>query len=338
MNVVRRVLAIPRWLIERIIGSGSGGCDLPLPCSQTVNSGNTALSITNTGNGRAGYFRVNNTNNGLFALKAETNGDDAALGAFTTGSREAGYFRIDNSGNNSNALYARTNGNGGALYARTYGNGNAIMGYTGSAGGKAGLFRIDNTGNGSDALRAETTGSGWAAQFIGFGNNSKGVRIWVQNNNSPGLEVANGTKNGVVATSEGARALYAEESAEVWFCDYGFGQLQQGRARVEIDPLFAQTVNLEQPYHVFLQPYGNTNLYVSERTAAGFEVRGNADGEFSYRLVAKRRGYESLRLERTPWADTDPNLYPGRRAEWEAQFTPTPDEKPEEEGEELTKH
>jgi hypothetical protein len=124
MNVLRGILAIPRRVIGWIISFGSGGCNLPLPCSQTVNSSNTALSITNTGNGRAGYFRVNNTNNSLFALRAETNGSDAAFGAFTTGSRQAGYFRIDNSSNNNNALHARTNGNGVALYGgRAYGNG-----------------------------------------------------------------------------------------------------------------------------------------------------------------------------------------------------------------------
>ncbi len=356
MSLFRRILQIPRVVIGWLFASD---CNLPLPCSQTVTSDDTALLITNTGGGRAGWFRVDNFNNNQFALRVGTNGDAPALGAITGGSSNAGYFEVQggnfndqsaiharneangragyftipNSENSENALEAQTSGNGTAFYARTYGFGNAIMGYTNSGAGKAGLFRIENSGNSQDALRGETTGSGWAGNFIGHGNNSKGVRVWVANNNQPGLEVANGTKNGVVATSDGARALYAEEAAEVWFSDYGFGQLQGGQVEVAIDTVFAQTVNLEEPYHVFVQSYGTANLYVSERSQTGFVVQGrdgDEDVAFSYRIVAKRCGYEKLRLERSPWADIDPNLYPERREEWEAQFSPIPNDAPEE--------
>ncbi|MBI4234326.1 MAG: hypothetical protein HY686_07795, partial [Chloroflexi bacterium] len=46
-------------------------------------------------------------------------------------------------------------------------------------------------------------------------------------------------------------------------------------------------------------------LYVSQRTPTGFEVKlrgGDASVEFSYRLVAKRKGYEQTRLEQAPAA------------------------------------
>ena len=133
---------------------------------------------------------------------------------------------------------------------------------------------------------------------------------------------ANGSKSAVVASSQGARLLYAEESSEVWFADYGFGRLQGGQAIIPIDPVFAETVNLQEAYHVFVQAYGNAELYVSQRTSTAFTVLlrdGEAHAEFSYRLVAKRRGYERARLERAPWSDDDPNLYPEKRAAWEAK-------------------
>ena len=117
-------------------------------------------------------------------------------------------------------------------------------------------------------------------------------------------------------------ALFSEEAAEVWFSDYGFGRIENGHALIHIDPLFAEAVNLNEPYHVFIQSYGNGSLYVSQRTPTTFEVRlleGDSNIEFSYRLVAKRRGYERMRLERAPWADNDPHLYPEKRAEWESQ-------------------
>jgi hypothetical protein len=148
-----------------------------------------------------------------------------------------------------------------------------------------------------------TSGTGWAGTFVGTG---AGVRIYTSNGGQ-GLAVSGGTKQAVVATPAGARSLYTEESSEVWFTDYGFGQLENGRARILLDPAFAQTVALDVPYHVFVQAYGDADLYVRERTSLGFEVvfRGGNDrsAEFSYRVVAKREGFEHTRLEHAAWAD-----------------------------------
>jgi hypothetical protein len=136
-----------------------------------------------------------------------------------------------------------------------------------------------------------------------------------------GLSVSGGTKSALVATADGARSLYCEEASEVWFTDYGFGRLDGGAAVITIDPIFAQTVNLNEPYHVFLQAYDDADLYVSSRAADRFEVRlrgsnpaGDPTAEFSYRIVAKRVGYEKERLARAAWADNDRNLYPGKAA------------------------
>jgi hypothetical protein len=56
---------------------------------------------------------------------------------------------------------------------------------------------------------------------------------------------------------------------------------------------------------------------VVNKTAATFEVvelrQGRSNAEFSYRIVAKRLGMEDRRLERSPWADDDPNLSPARQ-------------------------
>ncbi len=94
------------------------------------------------------------------------------------------------------------------------------------------------------------------------------------------------------------------------FSDYGFGQLEDGYARVEIDATFAETVNLSLPYHVFLQTYGDAELYVSNRTPTSFEVRAvesanDVNVEFSFRIIAKRIGFENERLEFAPWVTED---------------------------------
>jgi len=99
----------------------------------------------------------------------------------------------------------------------------------------------------------------------------------------------------------GHRKVYAVQSTGNWFEDFGEGRLESGRATVRIDPVFAQTVNLGEHYHVFLTPLGDCGLYVAEKTGEYFEVRArdgkSLDVAFDYRIVAKRRGYETKRLE-----------------------------------------
>lgn len=60
---------------------------------------------------------------------------------------------------------------------------------------------------------------------------------------------------------------------------------ENGQARVDIDPLFAETVDTSCPYQVFLQPYCNGNFYVAERTTTYFIVnivKGVPSGSFGY--------------------------------------------------------
>jgi hypothetical protein len=178
-------------------------------------------------------------------------------------------------------------------------------------GGRNGVIGVTKQDSGYGVYgRDSSSGGGWAGAFIS--ENGDGIFVSTPSGQT-GISVSGGSKPAVVATDDGARLLYAEEASEVWFSDYGFGQLVDGVVVITIDPVFAQTVNLAEPYHVFLQAYGDADLYVTNRTADQFEVHlreGDAAVEFSYRLVGKRLGFETDRLERAPWADNDPNLFP----------------------------
>jgi hypothetical protein len=117
-----------------------------------------------------------------------------------------------------------------------------------------------------------------------------------------GNMTAAGTKSAVVETeTHGRRLLYAMESPQNWFEDFGGGQLKDGQATIAFEPIFAETVNLAEPYRVFLTPLGDCPLYVAEKTPASFTVRAiggqPCDIAFDYRVVALRKGYENLRLE-----------------------------------------
>ena len=167
----------------------------------------------------------------------------------------------------------------------------------------------DQTGNLGDLILKsnddvhvylEQTDPGGSSGYL-YVHNNAGATVWRVFEN--GDTWSAGTKAALVNTEEyGERTLYAMESPEVWFEDFGTAQLADGQATVTIEPLFLQTINTEVPYHVFVTPLGDCNgLYVTNKTATSFEVRelggGTANIEFDYRIVAKRLGFEDLRLE-----------------------------------------
>jgi hypothetical protein len=113
-----------------------------------------------------------------------------------------------------------------------------------------------------------------------------------------------GSKSAVVSVDGGSRrvALYAIEGSENWFEDVGTSQLLNGEAVVNLESVFSQTVNADMNYHVFLTPNGDCKgLYVTQKTATSFVVRELGGGKssigFDYRIMAKRKGYENIRLE-----------------------------------------
>ncbi|MFN8361566.1 MAG: hypothetical protein U0264_16785 [Candidatus Kapaibacterium sp.] len=290
----------------------------------TTTVGNTAptLSLINSASGRTALLQITNPANYSTVLEARTNGAGYALYgstsstgdavfAFSTGTGRAGLFQINNAASSSEVVRVVTTGSGEGLSVQTV-NGYSVKAIsTGGVG--SGFFEIINANSptNSNALESRTNGAGWAAAFRGTGAQSMGVYI-TASAVYPGLQVAGGTKSAVVSTSDGARALYCEEATEVWFTDYGFGKINGQSVMIPFESKFTQTVNLDEPYHVFLQTYGDAELYVSKRTPSGFEVkvRGGeiVSTEFSYRIVAKRKGFEAIRLERAPWADDDKNI------------------------------
>lgn len=140
-------------------------------------------------------------------------------------------------------------------------------------------------------------GTTFAGFFSGGGATHPGVFI-------DGTFIATGTKSQAVPTTRhGMRKLYAVEATQPLFEDFGQGRLEGGQARVDLDPVFAATVNTEVEYHVFLTPRSaeNRGLAVVEQDARGFVVQelhgGTSSIAFDYRVMAKVRGHERTRLE-----------------------------------------
>jgi hypothetical protein len=319
-----------------IFGRTTGTGGVAVLKIENPNNADSLINASTNGTGMGASFRINNPLNSAPALHATTDGSGwagdfsatgaggavsawalgsgRAINATSQGTNDVVWLKVDNPNSTGNLINASTNGTGQGASFRINNplNSQVALHATTDGSGSAGWFKTTGAG---DAVSASTDGSGWAGNFSATGSGN-GVLISAPAGNQ-GLNVVGGSKNAVVATSEGARLLYSEESSAVWFTDYGFGRLTDGSVFITIDPLFAETVNLDAPYHVFVQAYGDAELYVSQRTPTGFEVRlraGDPEVEFSYRLVAARRGYEGKRLEHAAWADNDPNLYPTRPA------------------------
>lgn len=112
-----------------------------------------------------------------------------------------------------------------------------------------------------------------------------------------------GGKSAIVPTHLGMTKVYSQESPEVWFEDFGSGRLQSGQAEIRLDATFLETVTIDRrhPLKVFVALEGECEgVYVLPGMTA-FTVRelrhGHSNAPFTYRVVAKRKGFEDVRLE-----------------------------------------
>lgn len=191
----------------------------------------------------------------------------------------------------------------------------------------------DQTGTGnrfiyglySSSSVASTIGTSYAYGVYGSGSVTSDYGYGVYY--SGGL-AGSGTKSAVVRTPGGPKEVYCQESPGNWFEDFGEGEMKNGKAVINIPADFLETVtiNSQHPMKVFITPNADLkNWWVVKRENSFILHAPNAaDGSgFDYRVVAKRKGYEDIRLREAPAAYTDHYLYPDikdvpaeHRAEW----------------------
>lgn len=112
-----------------------------------------------------------------------------------------------------------------------------------------------------------------------------------------------GIKNAVVETpTYGSRLMYADESADVYFFDRGQARLVNGEVTVQLDPVFLETVTVDDRYPMLVQVTLSADckgVFVIPDTRS-FTVRelqgGRSNATFFWEVAAKRAGYEEERL------------------------------------------
>jgi hypothetical protein len=254
--------------------------------------------IENLGPNNGLHVSSKNAFNTIFGLNT---GDGGVLHGESNGSQAS--LLLSNKGTGAGAILNSVQGTTLILTQTGGGGGNGALQAT-SGAQNTGWF--ENTGTGNNiAVGGRSFGVWPTAQFE---NQRPGGGVALRtfgdadihgNFTVSGNSQVLGTKNAIVPTSSGMTKVYSEESTELWFTDYGEAQLVDGVARVKIDGKFAETVDLSVKYLVFVQANDDATLYVPKRTATGFEVRvrdGEANASFTYRIVAKRKGFAHERL------------------------------------------
>jgi hypothetical protein len=293
---------------ETWTGSGTGltlnGGDTGLSGSGTTygvyGAGTTGVQGVSTAALGSGVLGTNNTDNGYGLTGIGNTGVDGSgdtVGVDGTGNT----YGVRGSGGTYGVYGTGTNASSGI---GVYGNGDndGIYGNSGNHGvwGQGGAYGV--VGIGGIGMEGDTTTiGGIGIQGIAYNGTGDYAGLFRGNVQVNGNLTVSGTKSAVVNTKDyGNRTLYAVESPQNWFEDFGTGQLTNGAAVITIDPVFAETVNLTEDYHVFLTPNGDCELYVGEKSPTSFSVQAMSGQTcsiaFDYRIVAQRLGYETVRL------------------------------------------
>lgn len=211
----------------------------------------------------------------------------------TFNSEKVDFYRLVDGTRVSQIAVENTEDNGSQFFASQVKNGKT---YTVAI--SPGKISMNNPTTPSSNFSVEITDS-WAYINAHGGKIDTGVVNTLGNVNVGGNLTVKGTKPRIVDTEHyDTRYLYCYEMPSPMFGDIGSAATDDdGTCYIYIDDIFAETVDCEVEYQVFLQKYGDGDLYVAERQQDYFVVKGTPNLEFGWELKAVQRDYDSMRLE-----------------------------------------
>lgn len=175
--------------------------------------------------------------------------------------------------------------------------------------------RVGGTNEVSTRVYDPNGGQGYtavSAMYSNIGKTRQGLEVFIRGNDGSsetysmtadgayfgGNLSVSGEKSRLVDIGEKKVKMNAVESAEAYFEDFGTSETDgEGNVYVSLDELFSKTVSTGCGYYVQLQKMRDGNIYLASVDDAGFCVRGTPYTPFSYRVTAKQRGYEKVRME-----------------------------------------
>jgi hypothetical protein len=271
-----------------VYGEVSGGLGIGV---SGVNLSN-GYGVSGVSNGGTGVYGESSGSPGFGVYGL---GDRGATGVYGKSNGGNGVYGTNNTPAGGQPAVLGVNSGPGPGVVGFSGGGTGLAGGTGSGTGLSGIA----SGSGNGVVGQSAAGNGVTGIATGAGNLAGLFQgpVWI----TGGLAVQ-GAKNAVVRGTDGSlQRLYSLECPESWFEDFGSGQLSSGSAMVQLEPGFAGVAKTDA-YHIFLTANGDSNgLYVSNKTVTSFTVHeqhgGTSGISFSYRVVAKRKDIEGVRLE-----------------------------------------
>ena len=196
----------------------------------------------------------------------------------------------------NNILEIRTPGAANTLRAGIGAKGNSVGSYgeftltTGTAfSGFSSAYNIYTYfcavigGSYYDAYRTNNANTSYFANVIGSGSNV--------------TTIEHKNKTHVMAAISAPQDL---------FQDFGTGQLQNGRVRINLDPILSSNILVDEnnPIKIFVQLEGECNgVYVTNKSATGFDVvelnQGQSNTSFSYSISATRKAQKLVTKDNT---------------------------------------
>ena len=177
------------------------------------------------------------------------------------------------------------------------------------ASGSGGAF--NGTTVGVYGLARNLSGDRAGGFFRTFSSGTDSAYAWVAYNQGGNKWkiLGNGNVSTIMATRGGQRVLFAPESPQAYFEDFGSARLSAGHCRVNLDPLYQDCIvaDAAHPLQVFVTLNDDCNGIYVKSDATGFDVYelngGHSGAAFTWRAVGSRRGSEDMRL---PVAPTPP--------------------------------
>jgi hypothetical protein len=235
---------------QQSAGFGLYGANLNTAGTGILGIGNNVSSYTLPSGGAGGAFYGNLQ--GVYGYVAG-NGGYGVYGKAVNSTSAYGVVGMANNVTGS----APTQGAGGAFMGNSYGLSAYQFSTTGQTAG--GYF-----------IAGDGAGGAFSTTLVeAFSSTGTHYKIW--QNVVGTVSTAVPDLNGKPAT------LHAPETPEFYFQDFGQGALVNGKAHIELDPIFAKNVVIsdKHPLRVFIQLEGDENckgVVVKNKTATGFDV------------------------------------------------------------------
>ena len=311
----------------RIMQGGNIGFGTATPSYPFHGLGNNATSIQVVSNSNAAGIGITGQNSaapgagtgiGIFGATQQSGG----FGLYGANLNTAG-TGILGIGNNVPSYILPTGGAGGAFYgtlqgAYGYASGNGGYGMYGKSVNVTSAYGVVGMANnvigsaptqgaggafmgnsyGISAYQYSTTGQTAGGYFIaGDGAGGAFSTTLVEAFSSTGTHYkiwqnVVGTVATAVPDLKGKPAtLHAPETPEFYFQDFGQGKLVNGKAHIDLDPIYAKNVEISEkhPLRVFIQLEGDENckgVVVKNKTGTGFDVvelgGGNSNTTFQW--------------------------------------------------------